>query len=257
MNLSKKSKSGKKRLKTSANGRPTIWEYYQDESISTVEFRRLAQNINPNSKKSINSILITSAMPGEGKTLLAAHLAITMAKDEEKKVLLIDCDMRRPSVHSLFGIERKAGLTSFLEETATLEEIIKDTELENLKIIPGGSRIPSITHLLKKGKMNELLDECKSKFDFVICDAPPVIPVHDSELLSQYLDGVVLVVLAGKTFREIVERAIQYLKEAHANVLGVVLNDVDGKLPYYYHSKYYRHYYGEREKDEEARRLRG
>jgi len=121
--------------------------------------------------------------------------------------------------------------------------------LEHLKIIPGGSRVPSITHLLKKEKTKELLDECKSKFDFVICDAPPVIPVHDSELLSQYVDGVVLVVLAGKTFREIVERAIQYLKEAHANVLGVVLNDVDGKLPYYYHSKYYRHYYGEREKD--------
>ena len=242
-----KRKSGKKRVKSKANGRPTIFEYYRDESASTIEFRRLARNINPNSQKSINSILITSAIQNEGKTLVAAHLAITIAKDEGENVLLIDFDMRRPYLHSLFGIERKAGLSSFLEGTVSLEKIIKHTELENLKVIPGGSRVSSPTHLLKKEKTKELMNECKSKFDFIICDAPPVIPVHDSEILSQYVDGVLFVVLAGKTFREVVTRATELLEEAHANVLGVVLNDVQADLPYYYHPRYYRHYYKDQE----------
>jgi len=246
--FSLKRKSGVKRVKSNANGIPTIFEYYRDESASTIEFRRLARNINPNSGKSINSILITSAVPSEGKSLVAANLAITIAKDEGKNVLLIDCDMRKSSIHSLFGIEREAGLSSFLEGAATLEEIIKDTELENLKIIPGGSEVPSPTHLLKKEKTKELLSECKSKFDFIICDAPPIVPVHDSEILSQYVDGVLLVVLAGKTFRQIVTRATELLEEAHANVLGVILNDIQGNLPYYYHPRYYHHYYKEREK---------
>lgn len=234
--------SGKK-----SNKSPVIFDYYKDESASTIEFRRLARNINPNSQESINSIIITSAIQGEGKTLIASNLAITIAKDEGKKVLLIDCDMRRPNLHRLFGIERRFGLSSFLEDRNTLEEVIKDTELENLKVITGGDRIPSPTHLLKKEKMRELMKECSSRFDFIICDAPPVIPVHDSEILSQHVDGVLLVVKAGKTFREVVIRAIELLKEAKANILGATLNDVEGNLPYYYHPRYYRHYYAEQE----------
>jgi len=234
--------------------KPTIFEYYKDESSSAVEFRRLTRNIwqntsqveHPDEDGEVNSLMVTSANAGEGKTLLAANLAITIAKSEGKRVLLIDCDMRRPAVHSLFGLERDVGLGSILMEETTLEETIQNTELENLKIITSGKDIISPMRLLSSERAKEILDECKSQFDLIICDTPPIIAVHDAEVLVPYVDGVLLVVLAGKTFQQVVMRAIEVLKEAQANVLGVVLNDMKGMLPYYYQPKYYNgEYYSE------------
>ncbi|MBC8232374.1 CpsD/CapB family tyrosine-protein kinase [bacterium] len=226
--------------------KPTIFEYYQDESSSAVEFRRLTRNIWQNTSQEVNSLMVTSATAGEGKTLLAANLAITIAKSEGKRVLLIDCDMRRPAVHSLFSLERDVGLGSLLMEETALEETIQNTELENLKIITSGKDVISPMRLLGSERTEEILDECKPQFDLIICDTPPIIAVHDAEVLVPYVDGVLLVVLAGKTFQQVVMRSIEVLKEAQANVLGVVLNDMKGMLPYYYQPKYYNdEYYSE------------
>ena len=224
--------------------KPTIFAYYKDESSSTIEFRRLARNIWRTSSQEVKSLLVTSAAPDEGKTLLASNLAITIAKSENKQVRLIDFDLRRPAIHSLFGVEKDVGLRALLMEEATLEEAIQDTELENLKIITSERGVTSPMQLLSSERTKEILDECKSQFDLVICDSPPAVAVHDAEILAPYVDGVLLVVLTGKTFREVVMRALELFKEVQANVLGIVLNDTQGMLPYYYQPKYYDKYYG-------------
>jgi capsular exopolysaccharide synthesis family protein len=224
--------------------KPTIFDYYKDESSSTIEFRRLARNIWQKSSPEIRSLLVTSAIQGEGKTLLASTLAITVAKSENKRVLLVDADLRRANMHSLFGVERDIGLRALLLEEVTLEKAIKDTELENLKILTSGRGVTSPMQLLGSERTKEIFDECRAQFDLVICDAPPIVAVHDAEMLAQHVDGVLLIVLAGKTFREVAIRAIELLQEVQANILGIVMNDTQGTLPYYYQPKYYRKYYG-------------
>lgn len=221
----------------------TIFNYYKDESSGTIEFRRLVRNIWRETSLEIKSLLVTSAIQGEGKTLLASHLAITIAKNENKRVLLVDCDLHRPNIHRLFGVDRKTNLRNVLMGEAALEEAIQDTELENLKIIPSRRGVTSPTQLLSSERARNIFDEYKTQFDLVIFDSPPIVPVHDTEILATYADTVLLVVLAGKTFREIVMRAIELLKECQANLLGIVLNDIQGTLPYYYQPKYYSKYY--------------
>lgn len=218
---------------------PTIWEYYKDESPSTIEFRRLARNIFwQHDSQEVSSLLLTSAAKGEGKTLVAANLAITIAKGEGKRVLLMDCDLRQPTIHSLFGLDSNVGLRALLVGETTLETAIQDTEVENLKIITSGKGNTSPMLLLSSERIKDILDACKAQFDLIICDAPPTVPVHDTEVLAPHVDGVLLVVLAGKTFREVAMRATELLEEAQANVLGVILNDMQDTLPYYYQAKY-------------------
>ena len=186
---------------------------------------------------------MTSATKHEGKSLIASNLAIAMAKrDDDKKILLIDCDLRRPEIYRLFGIDRKPGLVSLLTEGTEPNEVAHDTELHNLKVIPSGPTVRSPSQLLTGAK--DVLGKCKEQFDIVICDAPPVIPVDDVGLLGPHVDGVLLTVLAGKTDRVIVKRAIDILNDMHAKVLGVALNNLHRTLPYHYDYKYY-HYESE------------
>lgn len=230
----------------------TIFNYYKDESFSTIEFRRLVRNIWQEASEEVKSLLVTSAIQGEGKTLLATHLAITIAKNENKRVLLVDCDLRHPSIHHLFGVERDVNLRNVLTGEAALEEVIHDTELENLKIIPSRRGVTSPMQLLSSERARDIFDECRTQFDLVICDSPPIVAVHDTEIIATYVDSVLLVVLAGKTFREVVMRAIELLKKCKANLLGIVLNDIQGTLPYYYQPKYYSKYYGKDYGEESA-----
>lgn len=222
---------------------PTIFTYYKDESAATTEFRRLARNVrhcgNPSE---VRSILVTSATKNEGKSLIAANLAIAMARrDDEKRVLLIDCDLRRPEVYKLFGIEREPGLVSLLTEETEPNDVAHETELHNLKVIPIGPATDSPSELLAGAK--DVLDKCKEQFDIIICDAPPVIPVDDVALLGPYVDGVLLVVLAGKTDRVVVKRAVNILNDMRAKVLGVAVNNLNRILPYHYDYDYYHYKY--------------
>jgi len=222
---------------------PTIFEYYNDESSGAIEFRRLVRNImyrgNPSEVK---SILVTSATKHEGKSLVASNLAIAMAKREsDKQVLLIDCDLRRPVIHSLFGMEREPGFADLITLEAETRDVIHDSELANLKIISSGEMLGSPSHWFANVK--DVLDKCKEQFDVLICDAPPVVPVDDTAVIAPHLDGVLMVVLAGKTDRMVVKRAIDILNDAKAEILGVALNDLNGTLPYYYNYKYYGYKY--------------
>jgi len=221
----------------------TILEYYNDESSNATEFRRLARNVRRYKNPSeINSILVTSATKHEGKSLIAANLAIAIAKrEEEKKVLLIDLDLRRPTIYSLFGIKRIPGINSMLEGEAELSHVVHDTEIANLKIIPSGHAIDSPSQLLKNAK--DVLNKCKESFDIIICDSPPIMPADDASLLAPYIEGVLMVVMAGKTDRMIVKRSIEILESVNAKILGIVLNNLHKTLPYYYDYGYYHYKY--------------
>lgn len=219
----------------------TILDYYDSESSAATEFRRLARNVryrgNP---EEIRSILVTSAAKHEGKSLVASNLAIAMAKREsDKQIMLMDCDMRRPVIHSLFGIEREPGFADLLNGTAEVGQAAHDTQLPNLKVVPTGTGVDSPLHLLPGAK--DVLVECKNLFNIVVCDAPPIIPVDDAAILGPHVDGALLVVLAGKTDRVVVKRAMEVLNEAKVEILGTVLNNLHGTLPYYYDYKYYRY----------------
>jgi len=233
--------------------KPTIFAYYEDESTGATEFRRLARNVRrPGNPSEVKSILVTSAAKHEGKSLIAANLAITIAKREnDKEILLIDCDLRRPMIHSLFGIEMEPGFASLLAGEVEPNDVVHDTELGNLKIIPSGRVVDPPSYLLASAK--DALGKCKGQFDVLICDAPPVVPVDDVGILGPHLDGVLLVVLAGKTDRMVVKRAIDILHDVNAEVLGIALNNLHGVLPYYYDYKYYRYRYDRYDRGEAPR----
>ena len=149
--------------------RPTIFDYYDNNSPGATEFRRLARNIRYSGNPSaVKSVLITSATKGEGKSLVSAKLAIAMAELEEyKRVLIIDCDLRRPMIHSLFGVRRVPGFTSVNHWKTEPDSLIRDTKLDGLKIIPSGPSVHSPS-LWLAGKAEEFLEYYKQQFDFII-----------------------------------------------------------------------------------------
>lgn len=231
---------------------PSILDCYDSESAVSAEFHRLINSLNHREPpQDIKSIIISSAMPGEGKSIISAYMAIEIAKSSpEKQVLLMDFDLRRPIQHRFLNCAtRTPGLSDLIQGKVELDGIIRDTEIENLKIITSGASISKTSHLIREKRENiaSLIQECTARFDRVILDTPPIIPVSDTEIISPHVDAVLLVILAGKTYREIIQRAIDVLKKSDANLIGMVLNDVKRVLPYYYDYKYYHYRYETKE----------
>lgn len=193
--------------------------------------------------RKIKTILITSSGPKEGKSTTAANLAIAMAQ-AGNKVVLVDADLRRPVVHSIFGMKKDEGITNYLMETITYEQLVKTTFHENLFVICSGVLPPNPSELLASRAMDELIHKLKDQFDLVIFDSPPVIAVTDAAILSTKVDGTILVVNAGHTNRDALARGKTLLDGVNARLLGVLLNGVkiDGMYGSYYYY-YYHHYY--------------
>lgn len=185
----------------------------------------------------LRRVLLTSAGPTEGKTTTAVALGITMAQ-AGNKVLLIDTDLRRPRLHRTFGVPGENGLTSVLVGTAVIDEVIKSTEVVGLDVLPCGPLPPNPAELLHTQKFAALLQALGEKYDRILLDSPPINAVTDAAILSQNVDGTILVVKASKTAKEAVRRASRQLLDVNANILGVVLNDVD-----FEEGGYYQHYY--------------
>ena len=215
------------------------------------EFRTIATNIlfsipdNPG-----KSIIVTSALAEEGKTTMATNLAVVLAQIG-KRVLLIDADMRRPSNHSLFGLERAPGLSDFLAQGVDLSAIVHQPALKKLFFIAAGTPPPNPSALLLSQKMADFITAMREKFDFVIIDSPPVIMMSDTPAMAPAVDGVVLVVKSGITPRPTVQRAIHQLVQIAATLTGVVLNlhDIKREGHYnHYYRDYYTRYYGKKGK---------
>ena len=185
------------------------------------------------------TILFTSGTNGEGKTMTVANTAIMLAQMEHK-VLVIDGDLRKPSCHRALRVKGGRGLTDFLAGQEELHNVIKSTSIPNLSVLNCGSTPPNPTELMGSKKMNETLAFLKDRYDFVLVDSPPVMPVSDAVVLSRMVDGVVLVVRGKETQKHVVKAAVSQLGNGHGNILGVVLNRVDIRSAEY--KDYYKYY---------------
>jgi capsular exopolysaccharide synthesis family protein len=209
-------------------------------SVITEGYRKLRTSIFLSSSEGPpKSILFTSAMAGEGKTMTAANTAIMFAQ-LGNKVLLIDADLHRPSCHKALKVPGATGLADYLARQGDLNEAIRSTSMANLSVLICGSVPPSPTELIGSKKMRETLDLLKDRYDFLLIDSPPVMPVSDAVVLSSLVESVVFVVEGQKTPKQLVRTAIAQLGNSQAKILGIVLNRVDIRGPDYRDfNKYY------------------
>ncbi|MBS1514717.1 MAG: polysaccharide biosynthesis tyrosine autokinase [Bacteroidetes bacterium] len=197
----------------------------------------------------IKTILITSSIPSEGKTVVALNLAGTFAQ-ADKKVLLVDCDLRKPRVHSALGVDRYPGLSDYLFKNVGLDDIIRKTIQENMYFISSGTIPPNPSELLGSIQMREFLKEMRNRFDIIVLDSPPFITVTDAEILFKMTDGTVLVAQASKTPFDAFVKSYTRLSTLNPhNLLGSVLNNFDFKAAYGYTYSYYYHYQTPKQND--------
>lgn len=187
----------------------------------------------------LQTMVITSASSGEGKSTTSSNLAVVYAQ-QGKKVLLVDCDMRRPTAHFTFRLSNGIGLSTVLAKKTTVEKATHSTQVENLDLIAAGPIPPNPSELLSSKMMDRVLEELKANYDIIILDAPPMMQVADTRLLARKVDGVVLVVGCDKSDRQMVVKAKEQLTLAEAHILGVVLNkrEPQGSDDYYYYYAY-------------------
>jgi polysaccharide biosynthesis transport protein len=202
------------------------------------------------------SIMITSPIPQDGKTTTSLNLAIVLAQ-QGKRILLVDADMRRPGIHVAFGLKDKLGLSNVLTGSSTTSDVLHSTVQPNLFVIPAGPIPPQPSELLSSAAMQDLLLKWREEFDHMIIDSPPVISVTDAVLLSTQMDAVILVIRSGQTSTAHVRRACNLLQSVNAGVLGIVVNAADLESPYYYHYQYgykkYRSYTAKEESQDKSR----
>ena len=185
------------------------------------------------------TIVVTSTMPSEGKTVVSSNLAMSIAETGQR-VLLIDADMRRPRVHEVFGMPQEPGLSNLLVGTVKPAEALRHTKVKGLHVITAGRTPPNPAELLGSKRFRDFLVALKDHFDWVIIDTPPVLAVSDAPVVAHNASGVVFVMAAGQTSRHNARVAVEQLQNARANILGAVLNRVELKRHSYYYSKYYR-----------------
>lgn len=209
------------------------------ESFRTLRTRLQFSKLEP---EPIKTILVTSSIPREGKTIISANLAASFSLSN--KVLLLDCDFRKPRLHNLFNQKRYPGLCDYLFGTVSLEEIVRDTQFENLSLVTCGTIPTNPAELIASKHMQNFLNSIKSKFDYIIVDSPPLATVTDAELLSSYSDGTVVVSLANKTRLDLLVNTIESLNKINDTFIGVILNNFDYQAAYGSYYKYYYYYYG-------------
>lgn len=183
----------------------------------------------------LKRILVTSSLPAEGKTFVAANLAQSIVRQPDRRVLLIDADLRASSLHQTLGAPKTPGLADYLRGKADEYSIIQNAVEENLCLIPAGNEVANPSELLLSERMTKLLELVTPIFEWVILDSPPALPVHDASMMADMCDGILFVVRAGVTSFETAEKAV--LEFRNKKMLGVVLNRVEEDPsydPYYY-----------------------
>ena len=184
-------------------------------------------------------LLFTSAGPGEGKSTVAANTAIALAQAGQK-VILVDCDLRKPVQHHVFHLNKK-GLTNCLVGESPAIDLLQETEIENLRVLTSGPIPPNPAELLGSSRMEQTVNALKEIADYIVLDCPPVVAVTDASVLSRRADGVILVLDANQVRPEMAQKAIELLENAQANILGTILNraEIEAEHSYYYY--YYGH----------------
>jgi protein-tyrosine kinase len=187
----------------------------------------------------LNTLLISSAIPAEGKTLVSANLAQALVRQRGCKVLLIDADLRVPRLREFMGVPVGPGLADYLQGGATESDVIQRSQEDELFLIQAGEHITHPAELISNGRLQQLLAHMAGLFDWVILDSPPILPMSDAAVLAHMCDGVLMVVRAGTTPAEVSQRACQQLGDAR--IVGVVLNSVEKSVA---SDSYYQYGYG-------------
>ncbi len=219
----------------------------QPQSMEAEQFKMLKTNLLfPASGKPPRIIMVTSALPGEGKSFVAANMAVSIAQNIDEHVLLMDCDLRLPVIHKRFGLGEKPGLSEYLSKDTPLSSLFCKTEISKLSILPGGTPPPNPAELLSSGRMSNLIKEVKEKYNdriIIIDTAPPQLTAEGSAL-SKLVDGIILVVRYGSTPRKFIKDLVDMLGKKR--FLGVIMNRFDMISSSYYglgkynkYSKYY------------------
>ncbi|PIP79763.1 MAG: hypothetical protein COW85_00160 [Ignavibacteria bacterium CG22_combo_CG10-13_8_21_14_all_37_15] len=223
--------------------------YNKPDSVPSEAFRALRTRVQFSKvdQGNMKVIHVTSSTPGEGKSLISSNLAGSFAQANHK-TLLLDCDLRKPRVHTIFGMNRQPGLVEYLFDQVNLATIIKPTKLANLDVITVGTIPPNPAEMLGSKKMQDFITHMKTLYDYIIIDSPPIISVTDSEIIAAYCDAVYLVVSANYTEFDLLEKALDILKNSNVNFVGTILNNFVFKNSYGSYYKYYYYYYN-REKE--------
>ena len=214
--------------------------YMDPRSISAEQFKKLRTKILQYSDSDLKSILITSSIAQEGKSLTAVNLAITIAQGVDESVLLVDADFRKPSIEKLLGINSTSGLSDYLREDVDISNFLLETGIPKLKFIPAGTPTDRPSELLASKKMKNLLKELKSSYEdrYIILDSAPIMPTDEPDILANQVDGVIIVVKFGKTPKEVIKKTLGSL--SGVNILGIVFNGVEfttKRHQYYYYYK--------------------
>ncbi|NOS84497.1 MAG: polysaccharide biosynthesis tyrosine autokinase [Ignavibacteria bacterium] len=217
---------------------------YNSDSVPAEAFRTLRTRLQFSKlePEPIKTILITSSIPREGKTIISSNLAASFALSS--KVLLLDCDFRKPRMHNIFNMKRYPGLCDYLFGTVPIEEAVRQTSFPNLDIMTCGTIPTNPAELIASKHMQTFLNMMKPKYDYILIDSPPLATVTDAELLSSYVDGTVVVSLASKTRLDLLVNTIDTLNKINDTFIGVILNNFDYQATYGSYYKYYYYYYG-------------
>ena len=231
------------KVKATKDSEAGLVAYAEPKSAAAEAYRTLRTNITfASPDKPVHVIMATSTSPDDGKSTTIANLAITFAASGASTVL-VDGDLRRPHLHTIFGLPNEQGLTTVVVDMARAAAggaapvlPLQNTQVANLQVLTSGPVPPNPAEILSSQRMTELLEMLRGKADYVLIDTPPIIAVTDAAVLASRVDGVLLVVNAGKTKRELAIKARDMLKQVNANVIGVVLNNaqVDKSAYAYY-----------------------
>ena len=212
-----------------------IVTYFDPKALITEQYKILRTNVLSAAKtKPHKTLVITSSLHSEGKTMTALNLAVAIAQSTQKpRVLLIDADLRRGRIAKYLGVDQKIGLAEILMNQAQPADALFNIDVENLTFVAAGSVPPNPAELLNSDRMQRFLSLMKSKFDHILIDTPPVISVTDAGIVGAQTDGIIMVIQAGRTQRGIVKRASELLHQAHSKILGHVLTNIEYHLPEY------------------------
>src|SRR5215211_2659073 len=224
-------------MKTSPNGHVSLplIALRDPRSPAAEAYRTLRTNIQFSSlDKPLQTLLATSTAPDEGKSTTIANLAVTMAQSEQR-VILVDCDLRRPTLHTLFSLPNEAGLTSLILAAEDAPIPLQETGVPGLSLLTSGPLPPRPADILGSRRMEAVIARLRAEADIVLFDTPPVVAVTDAAVLAAKVDGVLLVFQAGATSRDRARQARQILEKVKANIVGVILNNAQGEQGYGYY----------------------
>ncbi len=223
-----------------SKSRPKPGGLFDIESPMAIELRRImirvGRQLDLDRKR---ALMVTSAERGEGKSIFSLHFSLVLAYHLQKEILLLDADVRRPVQHTVFQVPLSPGLSEMLSGEAKVADVPRPTKVPNLKVAPAGLVGGNPSRLFSGTRITDVVRQLHERFDVIVFDSPPVVPVSDPLHYLDAVDGTLYLVMAGQTQRDVAKRGVEILQSAGATVLGVVANNLGEVLPYYYDRKYY------------------